>query len=308
MILAALAMLTATPATLPAILTASKGGDVVVLEAGVYGNPGLRRRAFSPPLTIDARRATLERWVVSDVIGLTVRGGAWSPGCSVFPCYNYGLVFQRGANLRVESATFTGSEKTAPGELYVQADGYGVGFLGSSDVALSGNLFQSLRVGASLAKITGFQIIGNRFTRMRSDGLDVAQGWKGLIEGNVCDGTRLLTTEHADCFQLWSRPDAPPTSDIVIRRNVAASDAQGIGMFNHVRNGVDDGGFDRILIEENDIRSPFANGIGLVNARASVVRNNQVRTMPGAKYVSRIHTVGDVLRCGNVSTTIEPPC
>jgi hypothetical protein len=71
-----------------------------------------------------------------------------------------------------------------------------------------------------------------------------------------------------------------------------------------VRNGVDDGGFDRILIEENDVNVSASQGIALGgNARASVVRNNRVRTMPGAKYRASINLKGDIRRCGNV---IEP--
>ena len=73
-------------------------------------------------------------------------------------------------------------------------------------------------------------------------------------------------------------------------------------MFNHTRDGVNDGGFDRILIENNEFNVAFPNGIGLTDGRASIIRNNRVETYPGAQFRAgiAIRGDGDVQRCGNV--------
>jgi len=134
---------------------------------------------------------------------------------------------------------------------------------------------------------------------MRADGMDIALSREGVIEGNHCWGTVIRTDEHPDCIQMWSRPNAAPTSDMLIRKNRAEGDTQGISLFNHVRNGVDDGGFDRIVIEDNDVQVSASQAIAIYDGRASIVRNNHVRTLPRARYRASINLRGEVERCGN---------
>jgi hypothetical protein len=125
---------------------------------------------------------------------------------------------------------------------------------------------------------------------------------------------RPLNGEHPDCVQLWSRPDAPPTSDIVIRFNRAYGPTQGFSGFNHVRNGVDDGGFDRITIEGNAVDGAFPQAISLMSGRDSAVRNNRVATYPDAPFrASSTPARGRALRqhrragAGKAGVT-DPPC
>jgi hypothetical protein len=115
---------------------------------------------------------------------------------------------------------------------------------------------------------------------------------------------------------MWSRPTAPPVADVIIRRNRIEGDTQGIGLHNHVRDGVDDGGFDRILIEDNIINVSRTNAIDLANGRESIIRNNKVTTLPGAKGRASIHArEGSVTMCGNSVAAgagkpgaKDPPC
>jgi len=100
-------------------------------------------------------------------------------------------------------------------------------------------------------------------------------------------------------------------ADIVIRGNVMEGEMQGIFLGNHVRKGVDDGGFDRITIENNEVTVSFPQGIGLFDARDSVVRNNTVRTIPGStlpngkRVRANLRVTGTGNRvCGNKVTAI----
>jgi hypothetical protein len=138
---------------------------------------------------------------------------------------------------------------------------------------------------------------------MRSDGIQVGEGRNGLIEENDCAETRIRDVEHPDCIQLWSRPTSPPTADIVIRRNRAKGTMQGVFLGNHVREGVNDGGFDRILIEDNVLDVGYPNGIALHEGRDSIVRNNKVTTFPGSRWRASINLKGgDSKQCGNSVT------
>jgi hypothetical protein len=156
-----------------------------------------------------------------------------------------------------------------------------------------------------MSRVEKFRLLQNTFARMRSDGVSMGEVRDGLIEGNECRDTRIRDLEHPDCIQLWSRPRSPPTADIVIRNNRAEGATQGVFLGNHTRDGVNDGGFDRILIEGNELNVGFPNAIALVDGRASIVRNNKIRTFPGAQYQANINLRGDIVRCGNTVASSE---
>jgi hypothetical protein len=68
----------------------------------------------------------------------------------------------------------------------------------------------------------------------------------------------------------------------VIRGNKILGATQGINGFNHIRNGVDDGGFDRLTIRDNDIQIQYSNAIAVQSGRDIQVMNNRIRTLDGA--------------------------
>lgn len=313
------ATLTATPATLDAVLAQAQGGDTVVLGAQAYPGPILLRdRAFAPPLTLDARGATVTNGAFRNVSGVRVIGGTWLNGCTTFPCYKVALAFYGGGGVAVMDARAIGPEESRPGFMAVAADGAGLRFDGVSGAEVSGSSFAGFKTGLTFSETSDFKAIGNHFTRMRSDGIDVALSRRGLIEGNVCDATRILTVEHPDCVQMWSRPTAPPTADITIRRNKAVGETQCFSGFNHVRDGVDDGGFDRITVEGNICAGGDPQGIGLYAVRGLVLKNNTVSTLAGSEFQTKINLGPDTtvtLRCGNVvepgagrKGVVDPPC
>lgn len=308
------ATLPATPDTLAAQLKLVLPGDTVALAAGDY-RLALKDRAWpaDKPITIDARAATGQGWALVRVAGVNLLGGTLRPVCTVgVACYNAALDVQGGADIRANGLMLQGPEA---------ADGYGVRFRASQRVSVTASQFYSFKTALIFDHTDGFQALTSRFSRMRSDGIDVAQSWHGLVEGNAFDGTRITGPEHPDAVQLWSRPDAAPTAHIIVRRNKAFGDTQGFSGFNHQRLNsagvlVDDGGFDDILIEWNTVVGGFPQGIDLTDARASTIRNNSVETLPGAKYQAKINVVGgSVTTCGNTTgpgagrkALADPPC
>jgi hypothetical protein len=299
------ATLKATPANFDAIVAKADSGDVITLAPGEYGPRELKDRHYSPSLVIDARGATIVGWTLKAVSGISFKGGLYrlAPG-RVHPrtgalVYGHTLRFDDARDVEISEATFEG-----PGDPSISppvfGEGGGLAFLDGEDLKLSSSHFKGFKSAVALGNVDGFELVGNTFTGMRSDGIQVGSSRHGLIEGNDCSGTHVRSDEHPDCVQLWSRPPAPPTSDIVIRKNRVRGDTQGIGMFNHVRAGVDDGGFDRITIEDNDIEVSYGQGIGLMAARDSIVRNNKIRSAPHAKYRASLNVDARVARCGNV--------
>lgn len=311
---------TATPATFATVLATAAGGDRIVLTAGSYGPLQVSRREFSPALEIDASAATLNGMTVVQVRGLHIRGGTFrlppptNRRDTGQPIYGPAIRLDR-----VQSVTVSGGRFTGPGadetDAAAYGEGYGVFVVGGNDLEVSDNQLKGLKGGVTMTRVQNFRVLRNTFARMRSDGVQIAESRKGLIEGNSCQATRIRDVEHPDCIQLWSNPRSPPTSEVTIRANTVRGDTQGIGMFNHVRKGVDDGGFDRIIIEDNDIEVSYPHGIAIFAARDSVIRNNRVRTFGNPRWQAGINTNPPVARCGNSIAAgagkpkkKDPPC
>lgn len=300
----AAASLLASPSTFDGVLARARAGDVVVLAPGDYTGVSLANRTFSPALTLEADKARITGLRLRRVDGLVIRGGEFGLPAAVnhprtgLPVYGAAIRMDDVRNVAVLDPRMLGPGGTQEGSPF--GEGYGVFVVRGAGVKVEGGVFRGFKSGVVLSRVEGFRLARNAFTYMRSDGIQVGESRKGLIEANTCGDTRVRDKEHPDCIQLWSRPTSPPTADVTIRGNRAKGDTQGIGLFNVVRNGVDDGGFDRILIEDNDVLGGHPHGIALMSGRDSIVRNNRVDTIPGSRWRTSINLVGgDVTRCGN---------
>lgn len=260
------ATVTATPDTFQRTLNAARAGDTIVLAAGDYAPLRLRSRDWTPAVVVDARAARLTGIRLDAVSGLTWRGGDFN-----------------GRD---------GSERI------------GFAAIKSRRLAIEGTTMHGyLRTGIAFTEVSDTRIANNKFTDMGSDGMSLAMSRRLVIDGNTCRAFKMSEKAHPDCIQLWSRPTAPPTADITIINNVIDGDMQGISMFNHARDGVDDGGFDRVTVKNNRVRGTFGNGIALSSCRGCVVRDNVIETLP--EHHDRVRLVirgtGDVAACNNIA-------
>lgn len=236
-------------------LRSAKGGETITLAPGDYGQVKVANRTFSPSVRIIAQGARFSSIVLTNVEGLAIDGGTvtGTGGRSI------GINVRYGKSLSFQNMTVTGTHR-------------GIAIGGSEDVLLS----------------------DIRLTGLISDGIDLPLSRRITVRRIRCsdfsptpssyDAAGKLTKvgDHPDCIQSWSRPKAPPVSDIVIEDCEMQGQMQGIFFGNHVRDGVDDGGFDRVRIRNNRIEVTHANGIALLDARDSEVTGNRVTTLPGA--------------------------
>lgn len=300
----------ATPSTLSDVLSRAKGGDSITLAAGEYTGLRLDDLHFNPPVVLEAGAATVSGWWIHQSSGMAFHGGTFAlpppttnPKTGA-PAYTWALRGDGVDQLSVKGAKFVGPGHPDTGQGVVYGEGYGFFVNGGSHIELDANAFSGFKSALVLGKVTGFRVANNTFTAMRSDGIDLAESRDGLVEGNQCSGTVIRDLEHPDCIQLWSRPTSPPTADIVIRKNKVEGNTQGISLFNHVRDGVDDGGFDRITIEDNEVNVSYPHAIAGGDMRDSVIRNNHVKTYPGTRWHAAINLLRvEARRCGNV---VEP--
>ena len=267
----------ATPQTLQALLDNAAPGAVIRLVPGDYPAIRIGRRDWSPVVTVEAGSARLRGVVMRDIGGLSWRGGIFDGENAV----RSGIHITRASRLSIEKASFA----------------------------------RYLRNGIGISEVSDARLIGNNFSEMGSDGIDIALSQRIFVDGTRCHDFKPTLEAHADCIQLWSRPTAPPTADITIINTVAAGDMQGVTAFNHVRHGVDDGGFDRIILANNDIRITYAQALSLYDCRDCIARDNFVDTWPQAHHRARVVVQGNssVVQCGNVIRTFpnlpgQQPC
>lgn len=256
--------LNATPATIAANISAALPGDTIVLAPGNYGRISIANRNWSSPITIDATQAKLLLSVVNSS-GADVKGGGYS------------------------------------GALGAGQAGYAISVTNSHHLTFSAPKISNSQRAMVLDHSHHIAITAPDMTGMIVDGIDLSSSQFVNIDGARC--TAFVTgPAHPDCIQGWSRPGGI-TSDIKITNTFMDSPVtQGISFFNHIRNGVDDGGFDRISVDTATLRGNMTNGVAMSACRACSIKNVTLITIPGSRYKMSVRVAGgSVAQSGNVA-------
>ena len=225
------------------LIASAQPGDVVKLPAGSLGLVTIRERSWSRPLTVDARKSRL-RMVLDGVHNLHILGGTYADANDTGRG-GYALSVENSSGIRIQDARFTNATR-----------GLVVGR--SEDLVL-----QNLE-----------------FVDMRAEGINLGLSRRVKIRGVRCSRFNPVPPDHPDCIQAWSRPSAPPSADIEVSDVFVEGSMQGVFFGNHVRNGVDDGGFDRITIRRDHVTTSFTNAIALFDCRNCTIVDNVAWSLP----------------------------
>jgi hypothetical protein len=248
-----------------AMLAAVPCGSTVSLERGSYPLIQISNRdCAANPITIIASGSKIERLRLTNVKGIVWRSGAFSGAM--------------GSGAAGYAVAITNSDGVKLDRLHVNFSQRGVVISGSQNVEVTRSVF----------------------TRLIIDGVNIASSHKVRVAGNSF--TAFDSGEaHPDAVQGWSLPTGKPTSDIVVEDNMIEGRMQGIFFGNHVRGGIDDGGFDRVTVRRNRVKTSFPNGIALYDCRGCAVESNSVATLAPSRFWTRIVvTRGSVRQSGNV--------
>ncbi len=269
------------PGELAAAIASAQPGAHLVLARGEFGPLNISNRSFSPAITIDASAATIDGIVIRSSRGIAITGG---------------------------------TVKTDRAQTLVVLVDF------SKEITLSGMRVSGGRIGMSISRSQDVKVQKNDFDGVRSDGVNVAMSQRVLVEDNLCHnfdpimptydakGKIIQDGDHPDCVQGWSNPKYPPTADVTIVGNKGLGYMQGVFFGNGGQ-----GGYDRLIVRDNEFMLSLWNGIVLVEARDSVVSGNKVSTIAGAKMISYpfrpiitwIKVTGERNRiCGNI---VEQP-
>ena len=246
----------AAPQDISSIVAAAKSGAIINVPTGDHGPLVIDSMNFSSPVTIRADNASFESILIRGSANLIIEGGTVRGG----PNVRYGISIDKASSLAIQDMIITGAIR-----------------------------------GIVVNRSHKIDIKRNMLTGLRSDGINLAESREILVEANVCRnfnpipsiydnaGKLVKDGDHADCIQAWSRSTTAPVSDIVVRGNAMDGNLQGIFFGNHSRNGVNDGGFDRIMIENNRVNVSVPNAIMVKEGRWVTIRNNEVITIPGSR-------------------------
>lgn len=251
----ALALITATPDTIGRQIAAAQPGDTLVLKGSFAAPIKIANRAFAPALTVDARDATF-----ADSVTIAKSSGIhWSGG------------------------TFTNPDPA----------GYGIRVDFASDIWVSETHMSGMGFAISFFRSQDLKATRNKIERWQVDGVRVFWSQRAEITDNVLlDGEPYdPVIHHPDAIQLASGIDKKTgkswiTTDVTIKRNtVRNAKGQGITAFHH--EGYDDG-YDRIVMEDNDVVSGYPHGVSLFGARSGSVSGNTISTAPGVRWAAGV--------------------
>lgn len=183
--------------------------------------------------------------------------------------------------IRVKGGTFGSIDK-----------GYAIHVRQSQDVGFYGVKVADAPRGMVIAQSQHVTVTKADIVNMKIDGINIGSSQHVTVTDSTCRD--FDTGEmHPDCIQLWSSPKRGVTQDVTLLRNRSDGNMQGFTAFNHVRNGVNDGGFDRVTMRDNWVRAYRVNGVAVYDCRDCNISNNTAVTPKDAER----HVVVRVFRC-----------
>lgn len=262
----------------------AQAGDIIEL-AGTFVN--WRINGFRPDgiVTIDASKADrLETCYHRDIANVEFVGGKWLCPPVDYKAATAALRIDKFDNVTVRDAEFSG---TKPG----QNSGTGLMAVGGTDLTVYNVKAQELFYGVKVGRSVGF--VGTKITgfKLGSDAVHCASVSKARVANNFVDQGNLAPDAHADGVQFYTEPGFDDCEDLTIEDNIYRGNTQGIGLFGPGRRK-------HVVIRRNSILTCQPQGIGAHKCDGLILEDNEVETMDGAEYQTRIdvHDCTDVTR------------
>lgn len=259
-------------------LKAATGGEVILVEPGVYDGGAVAHKRYSAPVLVvptEQYAATVAALDLRDVRKLTLRGLVFDGSLTLFDVQDVTVEH----NL-FQSATALGQAIYAP--IYNLSQHVS---LLNNDIASvlpdSDPAKNSIMDAFGLQWTTDARVIGNRIRYMRADGMKV-MGWRAQVEHNFIGDSATPPGAHADTLQIMPndgrRIERLPNRFFVFRQNVIFDRQQaweGSALFG-VTTGNHMFGFRGLEVTDNifDIVAPYAMDAGPGESGLVIERNS----------------------------------
>ena len=300
----------ATMKELKRALAQARGGETLLLAPGNYGALVLKKkngaRSTRPVVLRSANAdapAVLTGMNLRHMSHLTFEGVVFDYRFSAGqPLQVKPFKISESRHITIRNSVFDGDLAR---NVSAVADGLGYGIAlalsGNQHVTLEYNSFYNFHRAITLGRSSDVVVRGNDIYAIRSDGINLVQTQRVVIEDNhIHDFNRSTTKkDHSDMIQMWSRNAELPSSDIIIRNNVLnlgkGDSTQSIFMRNdQVDRGLagPDMFYRNITIEGNVIINGHIHGITLGESLNVMIRNNTLlRAQAYAQGQNRLEKV-----------------
>ncbi|WP_210528207.1 right-handed parallel beta-helix repeat-containing protein [Rubellimicrobium arenae] len=298
-------------AGLLAALSQARGGEVVELAGGNYGDFGLWNvtqpfAQYASTVTIRSadpeNPASFSKIAMTGVSNLTFDAVKFDYDFQDGdPIYYKPFKFSSCTNITITNSKFDGDYAE---NVSAEADGYGYAqglvINNCKGVTIQGNEFENFHRGLVVTESQNVVVADNNVHSMRSDGMDFNQVDGVVIERNWFHDFTLApgSGDHPDMIQFWTTGTTAPSQNIVIRGNLMDIGEGAATQSIFMRNELVDRGqagsemfYRNVLIEDNTIFNAQLNGIVVGATEGLTIRWNSVLHADGGNVDGADSTV-----------------
>lgn len=239
----------ASTASAQDLIDRAAAGQTVTLPAGITGDVKIYDRKFAQPLTIDMTNSNLTS-----------------------------VIIRRSSNIRIVNGRVTGTDERGS---------FGILMTDSDRIEVSNVTVSKAQAGIGMQRSQDIVIVGNTLTDVISDGIMIQGSQRVKVNYNSCsnfrpipkvfddEGNQIKDGDHPDCIQGWSLKGYPRTSDLEVVGNRGYGNFQGVFLNNIIDET--EGGFDRVVVTDNDMQIGWYHGVYLQDAHTALVTRNKIR-------------------------------
>lgn len=270
--------LTATCATIAAMLASAQGGEVITLN-GSCGSITVARQ-YARQVTINGAGSSVAGLVVTGG-NIRWRGGKLSAkhGIHGQAGNGYGVLIHKGAaNVQLEAVTITAAKK-------------GIVIDQARNISIVDSRFVMLgEDGMIVSRVNGLTVARNQF------GQTIGKPTECLVNGE----TRLGLSKR-NCAGAWKdgyHADALQMRNGVVNARISENLVEGKTQGITQMDTTGDAPLERVIIDRNIVRTDNYHHITLGNCIGCTISNNQVKRATGSQ-IKAIIRPGTARRCGN---------
>ncbi|WP_293483351.1 right-handed parallel beta-helix repeat-containing protein [Phenylobacterium sp.] len=294
-------MLVANSSQLSAVLASAKGGDVIRLAPGNYGDVSIAGMTFATDVTITsadpAREAVLRSLTVAGSSGLSFSNLTvnFTPNAAT-TTYSSAVKISASSDISFSGGTIkgggavTGVPRTAAdtdstGNVLGLPTARAVSIERSSDVRIDGNDISSFFKGVVLYKVSGVAIRGNHIEDMRTGMVTGAEVSRMVVDGNTLSSSHPWNWgkgDHADFIHFWTNKSQGAASTDIRITNNHIEQGDGIAILGiYLDDNGNNVGFRGVEVSGNVLLNGNSIGVRLENTSASTIRGNVFLQTPG---------------------------
>ena len=274
-------------ASLVSALMVAKGGEVIYLKPGLYGDFSISGKKYTNPVKIVSE--TPSQPAVFGRIAVTGVDNIWFESISLdwrvtadTKDHNAGFDALNTNGLVVLNCTFIGNPNPVTKELV----GRGVAVFDSKNLVIKGCTVTGFRRGIMTTNVDGMVIEKNHVHNNRTSTLSGSNVKNIVVKGNHLESSHPVNFggpgDHGDFIHYWTQPDQSGPSDNFVILDNFMEQGTGVALLGiYLDNNTNPQGFTNVLIENNVLHNGNGQGMRLEKVVGAVVKRNTLLQSKG---------------------------